>query len=232
MLSGSAKAKYRPKIVRELGIGASIYHSITALEAYENLSNEEIRIEDYKASDGLFGSAIAKIGAALCVEPKYKPKPYLLGKLYRAAQSASKPTESEEEKQSKKSNSIKVVIVGKNCFKVSVNGPGLADFNLLIKDESATEKNKPEPEPLGAHLREYLPLEQPMHSYDYSHPYGTRKALSNLKTMKNLGSEEGERKFSTCKDIGKEKENLKNSSQSKEGRQNIKQEHIPRRRKK
>lgn len=242
MLSGSARAKYRPKIQREPGIGASLYHSITALEEYENLSNEEIRIEDYKASGGLFGSAIAKIGATLCVEPKYKLKPYLLGKLYRTAMgvTANKPiapetaplNTAETENQSKKSTNLSVVIIGKKYFKVSVNGPGMSDINLLIKQEPTIENNKPECSRL------HNPAKQPMHPKDYSHPYSTRRASSNLKTLKNFGIKGDERKFASRKNSLAGKENecekkiLKNSSQPKEGPVYMKQERVSRRHKK
>lgn len=68
------------------------------MKEYEKESIEELRNEDYLASGGLFGSSIAKVGAALCVEPKCKQSPDALGKLYRSAVADSQCKTSDNQK--------------------------------------------------------------------------------------------------------------------------------------
>lgn len=55
------------------------------MKEYENISNEEIRIQDYKAACGLFGSKIAQLGIELGVEPKNKLRPYEYGVKFQKA---------------------------------------------------------------------------------------------------------------------------------------------------
>lgn len=82
---GSSVCKYEGTKQLEIGFGSSIYHSITAMNQYAHRSTEEIRLEDYKASGGFFGSSFAKLAGALCVRPGRKLRPYCYGEMYHAA---------------------------------------------------------------------------------------------------------------------------------------------------
>lgn len=66
----------------EAGIGSSFFHSIVAMPQYRNFSFEELRMEDYNASGGIFGSKFAKLGAALCDRTAERLRPHCFGTLF------------------------------------------------------------------------------------------------------------------------------------------------------
>lgn len=151
MSTGSSVIKYEPTEVHEYGFGKSIYHAIEAMKEYENeVSIEEIRIADYNASGGLFGSVFAKIGAALCSEPQYKLRPYYYGELYHAAIASTNIQQPKKfgsqieqpfngikkRNQSQKPNGISVTIIGKQYTKIYITGSTVTNVNLLFKESA------------------------------------------------------------------------------------------------
>lgn len=72
---GTGWLQYEPTEHFEAGIGQSRFQTITAMRQYQQFSVEELRMEDYNASGGLFGSKFAKLSGALCQTGKEKLTP-------------------------------------------------------------------------------------------------------------------------------------------------------------
>lgn len=147
---GSSAHKYEITKRLEAGMNSSYYHSITAMEPYKNSSNEEIRIEDYNASGGLFGSKFSKLGAALCM-PQPKLKPYDYGQLLKEAFVATikhedkksaipdVPLDNFKMKKEVQQQNISLCFHGKQNVQVIIKSVGEQNLNLSFQQNSSVK---------------------------------------------------------------------------------------------
>ncbi|KAG4069516.1 hypothetical protein HA402_006882 [Bradysia odoriphaga] len=149
MFSGSAPFEYNPSQHLEAGISQSRFHSITAMSQYQNASFEELRMEDYSASDGIFGSKIAKLGASLCNDrPGVKLTPHQYGTLFK---DAIKSFKNENHSDSASSPAVPVnVLKGEHSFpNVNLSFQGQKNVTVYINGDSnvnfsfSVESHKP-----------------------------------------------------------------------------------------
>lgn len=126
---------------------------------YQASSFEELRMEDYEASRGLFGSTVAKLGAALCESPRFKLVPHQYGELFnklvgsfkdehRSSETVSssvEPVEStvEADKKEKLVSNVNLSFQGNPNVTVVINDD--ANVHLFFNDkfnQSSESKSK------------------------------------------------------------------------------------------
>ncbi|XP_037041453.1 uncharacterized protein LOC119078093 [Bradysia coprophila] len=158
MFSGSAPFEYHPSHHLEAGIGQSLFHSITAMPQYQNSSFDELRMEDYEASDGIFGSKIAKLGASLCSDrPGVKLTPHRYGTLFNdaiksfknekhtATADSSPAVPVNDFKADKSFPNVNLSFQGQKNVTVYINGDSKVNFSFSVeshKSSLSTESSK------------------------------------------------------------------------------------------
>lgn len=109
------------------------------MEEYKNFSPEEIRLEDYKASGGFFGSPFAKLSGEFCVSSDKKLRPYCYGEQYKAAVSSFM-----NNRQPKPVNKINLLFCGKQRdTKVVMTSLGDSNVNVSFGNNLAVKDGQP-----------------------------------------------------------------------------------------